>query len=96
MTAKRIAITLSDEALRAVDRYARAEGISRGAWFERAARGAKRRAAAQKALQELGQAIARCGRGQAATRARVDVTPPDIEDFARLANHYPGLRVLRV
>ena len=53
MTAKKIAISLSDEALRAVDRYARAEGITRSAWFERAARRAKRREAAQKALQEL-------------------------------------------
>jgi metal-responsive CopG/Arc/MetJ family transcriptional regulator len=53
MTARKIAISLSDEALRAVDRYARAEGITRSAWFERAARRAKRREAAQKALQEL-------------------------------------------
>jgi metal-responsive CopG/Arc/MetJ family transcriptional regulator len=53
MTAKKIAISLSDEALRAVDRYAKAEGITRSAWFERAARRAKRREAAQRALQEL-------------------------------------------
>ena len=54
MPAKKIAISLSSDALRAVDRYAKEEGISRSAWFERAARRAKRREAAQKALRELG------------------------------------------
>jgi len=53
MSAKKVAISLSEEALRAVDRYAAAEGISRSAWFERAAQRARRHEAARDALREM-------------------------------------------
>lgn len=50
---KKVAISLSEEALKAVDAYAKAEGISRSAWFERAAQRARRRAAMKASLREL-------------------------------------------
>ena len=53
MSVKKVAISLSEEALRAVDRYAKHEGISRSAWFERAARRAQRQEAARSALREM-------------------------------------------
>ena len=53
MAAKKIAISLSEEALALVDRSAAQEGISRSAWFERAAQRARRQAGMRSALQEL-------------------------------------------
>ena len=53
MSAKKIAISLSPGALKAVDRYAKAEGISRSAWFERAAQRARRREATQRAVRQI-------------------------------------------
>ena len=50
MPAKKIAISLSNEALALVDRYAAEEGVSRSAWFERAAHRAQRRKALDRAL----------------------------------------------
>jgi hypothetical protein len=53
MPAKKIAISLSHEALALVDRCAAEEGLSRSAWFERAAQRARRRMALEKALREV-------------------------------------------
>lgn len=52
MRAKKIAISLTPDALEAVDRYSKAEGISRSAWFERAAQRAKRQESLSKALAQ--------------------------------------------
>lgn len=52
VAARKIAISLSAEALGAVDRDARREGISRSAWFERAAQRAKRRKALEQAVTQ--------------------------------------------
>lgn len=52
MPAKKIAISLSSEALALVDRYAAEEGLSRSAWFERAAHRARRRKAIDQALRQ--------------------------------------------
>jgi hypothetical protein len=52
MPAKKIAISLSREALELVDRYAAEEGLSRSAWFERAAQRAARRMGLERALRE--------------------------------------------
>lgn len=52
MRAKKIAISLSPDALEAVDRYSKAQGISRSAWFERAARRAQRQEALSKAIAQ--------------------------------------------
>ncbi len=52
MPVKKIAVSLSVESLEAVDRDAAAEGISRSAWFERAAQRARRRAALKLALRQ--------------------------------------------
>jgi hypothetical protein len=50
MPARKIAISLSTEALALVDRDAAKEGISRSAWFERAAQREKRRQGIKRAL----------------------------------------------
>lgn len=55
MGAKKIAISLSEEAVKAVDKYARAEGISRSAWFERAAQRARRHEATKRAVRQAAQ-----------------------------------------
>lgn len=73
--AKKIAISLSSEALSAVDRYAKAEGISRSAWFERAARRAKRREAAQKALRKLAQEGVKPSSDKALDALRKELSP---------------------
>lgn len=52
MRARKIAISISNEALETVDRYAKAEGISRSAWFERAAQRAKRQQAVAEAVRQ--------------------------------------------
>jgi hypothetical protein len=52
MPAKKIAISLSREALELVDRFAAEEGLSRSAWFERAAQRAGRRKAVERAIRE--------------------------------------------
>ncbi len=52
MRAKKIAISVSSEALKAVDRFAKAEGISRSAWFERAAQRARRQEAVGEAVRQ--------------------------------------------
>jgi hypothetical protein len=44
MPVKKVAISLSSEALALADRLAAQEGLSRSAWFERAVLRAKRRA----------------------------------------------------
>jgi hypothetical protein len=49
---RKIAISLSNEALSLVDRYAAEEGVSRSAWFERAAHRARRRKALNRALRQ--------------------------------------------
>lgn len=48
--AKKIAISLSAEALALVDRLAAQEGLSRSAWFERAVLRAKRRSGIARAV----------------------------------------------
>jgi hypothetical protein len=50
MPAKKIAISLSGEALALVDRFAAQEGVSRSAWFERAVVRAKRRSGVARAV----------------------------------------------
>lgn len=50
MPAKRIAISLSAEALELVGQLAAQEGLSRSAWFERAVLRAKRRAGVARAV----------------------------------------------
>jgi hypothetical protein len=50
MPARKVAISLSSEALALVDRDAAREGISRSAWFERAAQREKRRQGIKRAL----------------------------------------------
>ena len=52
MPAKKIAISISTEALAVVDKCAAEEGLSRSAWFERAARRARRRVAVERAVAE--------------------------------------------
>jgi metal-responsive CopG/Arc/MetJ family transcriptional regulator len=52
MPAKKIAISLSRETLELVDRLAAEEGVSRSAWFERAAQRARRRKALEQVLRE--------------------------------------------
>ena len=52
MGAKKVAISLSEEAVKAVDKYARAEGITRSAWFERAAQRARRHEATGRAVRQ--------------------------------------------
>ena len=52
MRAKKVAISLSADAVEAVDRYAKAEGISRSAWFERAAQRAKRHEGTRLAVRQ--------------------------------------------
>ena len=52
MPVKKVAISLSTEALELVDRYAADEGLSRSAWFERAAQQARRRVAVDRAVGE--------------------------------------------
>jgi metal-responsive CopG/Arc/MetJ family transcriptional regulator len=52
MPARKIAISLSREALELVDRCAAEEGLSRSAWFERAAQEARRRRVVERALRE--------------------------------------------
>jgi hypothetical protein len=56
MPANKIAISISEDALRLVDRYAAEEGLSRSAWFERAVQGARRRAGVAEALRQARQA----------------------------------------
>ena len=56
MRAKKIAISLSADAVQAVDRFAKAEGISRSAWFERAAQRAKRQEALRRAVRQAREA----------------------------------------
>jgi len=65
MPARKVAISLSSEALALVDRDAAREGISRSAWFERAAQREKRRqgikrarAATDKELETLRKQLA--------------------------------------
>lgn len=52
MPSRKIAISLSNEALAVVDERAAEEGISRSAWFERAAQRAKRQAAVKRSLRQ--------------------------------------------
>ena len=52
MPARKIAISLSSDALALVDRDAAKLGISRSAWFERAAQQAKRRQALKRAVAQ--------------------------------------------
>jgi hypothetical protein len=52
MPARKIAISLSSEALALVDRSAVEEGISRSAWFERAVERARRKQALGRALRQ--------------------------------------------
>ena len=52
MPAKRIAISLSSEALELVNRYAAEEGLSRSAWFERAIHRTARGKATEQELRE--------------------------------------------
>jgi hypothetical protein len=52
MPVRKIAISLSSDALAMVDRDAAQEGMSRSAWFERAAQQAKRREAVGRALRQ--------------------------------------------
>lgn len=52
MAVKKVAISLSSEALEVVDRCAADEGLSRSAWFERAAQRARRRVAVDRAIGE--------------------------------------------
>jgi dihydroxyacetone kinase-like predicted kinase len=52
MPAKKIAISLSSDALALVDQDAAKQGISRSAWFERAAQQARRRQALKRAVAQ--------------------------------------------
>lgn len=52
MRARKIAISLSTDAVEAVDRYSKAEGISRSAWFERAAQRARRQEGLTRAVRQ--------------------------------------------
>ena len=51
MPAKKIAISLSREALELVDRAAAEDGLSRSAWFERAAQRARRQRGVDQAVR---------------------------------------------
>jgi hypothetical protein len=74
MPAKKIAISISDDALRLVDRFAAEEGLSRSAWFERAVERARRRAGIAEALRQARQSGTRTADERALARLRKELS----------------------